>query len=144
MSVWTYSGDPATSSHDELRFRLGDTNENDPLLNDSEIDFCVARGGHMYGMLALAADAIAFLYSRETNIKISPLQIDYNNRAKMWTMRADEYRKRAAQLGYPVIQLSQAAKDAEFNDPDRTGPYFRLGMHDQATPPNFSTVSNVE
>lgn len=128
MSTWTYSGDPASSDHDQLRFNIGDTNENDPLLSDAEIDFCVAQGGPSYSGMALAAEAVAMRYGREADIRISPLSIDYNNRAKFWSMRADEYRKRSQQLGVPTFSISS------FQDPNGR-PYFWLGMHDIGTGP---------
>ena len=36
---WSYSGNPATSDIDALRFMLKDTIEEDPILQDEEIQF---------------------------------------------------------------------------------------------------------
>lgn len=37
--TWTYSGDPASSNRDAVRFTIGDTNVNAQQLQDEEIDY---------------------------------------------------------------------------------------------------------
>lgn len=66
-----------TTNRDKVRLLVGDTNENDPLLYDDEIDACLTQravtdadsvGGTAYNVIAAAADAcgaIAAKYARE-------------------------------------------------------------------------------
>ena len=65
-----------TTDRDKVRLLLGDTNEDDPLLYDDEVDAFLAQrvivvnGGTTYNVVAAAADcagAIAAKYAREFN-----------------------------------------------------------------------------
>ena len=38
MPACSYSGDPSSSPRDEVRFLIGDTTPDDPLLSDPELD----------------------------------------------------------------------------------------------------------
>lgn len=42
---WTYSGNPAASPRDELRFLLDDVNHEKPLLSDGECDYLLFQAG---------------------------------------------------------------------------------------------------
>ena len=45
---WTYSGDPTDSDRDAVRFEVGDTDENDRLLSDGEVTYCLnGRAGDL-------------------------------------------------------------------------------------------------
>ena len=41
--TWNYSGDPSLSSRDAVRFLIGDTDPNDPLVTDEEIAYALGR-----------------------------------------------------------------------------------------------------
>ena len=47
--TWTYSGDPASSPRDEVRFLIGDTDASAPLLSDAEVDYALAQYPDPYG-----------------------------------------------------------------------------------------------
>jgi hypothetical protein len=127
--TWSYSGNPAASDRDRLRFDLGDTVAEDPLLQDEELDFCLAQESSYYGALARACEAIAMRFSREASVSTGRLSLQLAERAKQWTERAQEYRKRAAAAHAPSVGgLSKAEEEAALQDPDRTGPYFRKDM----------------
>ena len=126
---WTYSGDPTSSPKDQIRFELGDTVESDPLLQDEEINFCMARESAYYGQLARACEAVAMRFSREASTKVGALSLDLSARAQQWTDRAVVYRKRAVGSHAPYAGgMSQAEKESDRDNTDRTGPYFRKDM----------------
>lgn len=68
-----------TTNRDKVRMLIGDTDENDPLLYDDEVDACLAQravtdadavGGTTYNVIAAAADcagAIAAKFARQFN-----------------------------------------------------------------------------
>lgn len=53
--AWTYSGDPATSNRDAVRFHMQDTDIDRPLLSDEEVDYLIAQWYVSYGSLILVA-----------------------------------------------------------------------------------------
>lgn len=44
--TWSYSGDPTTSPKDEVRFLLGDTDIDFPILQDEEINYLLANNNN--------------------------------------------------------------------------------------------------
>ena len=90
--AFTYSNDPASSTRDAIRFYCQDTNVDDPLLQDEEIDFLSAQWAHvtdhpMY-LAAVACEAIAARFAREISysadgisVGASELQNKYNQLA---------------------------------------------------------------
>ena len=64
--AWTYSGDPATSDRDHLRFITGDTDQNRPLWQDEEIDFLITQ------TTSLQEAARQLLQSKITQLALSP------------------------------------------------------------------------
>lgn len=67
MSTFSYSGNPATSARDEVRFLIGDTDETCMLLSDVELDYLVAKWLPLYGsalfIAAVAAKVISNRYA---------------------------------------------------------------------------------
>ena len=41
--TWTYSGNPSSTERDAVRFLVGDTDTNDQLLSNEEIDYLVTQ-----------------------------------------------------------------------------------------------------
>ena len=42
---WSYSGNPKDSPIDDVRFLVGDTNKNEPILQDEEIQYLIDEYG---------------------------------------------------------------------------------------------------
>jgi hypothetical protein len=127
--MWTYSGDPTSSPKDKIRFELGDTVSVDPLLQDEEINFCITAESSYYGQLARACEAVAMRFQREASTKVGALSYDLATRAEQFSNRADMYRKRAVGSHVPYVGgMSKAEKEADHENPDKTGPYFRKDM----------------
>ena len=90
--AFTYSNDPATSTRDAIRFYCQDTNADDPLLQDEEIEFVSAQWAHvtdhpMY-LAAVCCESIAAKFAREISysadgisVGASELQNKYNQLA---------------------------------------------------------------
>lgn len=115
---WTYSGNPASSDTDRLRFELGDVNSADPLLSDEEIAYCLAQESTFMGALARAAEAVAQRFAREATTQVGSLGLQLSERAKVWGERAKEYRRRVTSAAVP--SLAAVPSDAIFS----------VGMHD--------------
>ena len=62
--TWSYSGNPASSDNDAVRFFIGDTDTNDQQLSDEEIAFAVTVGGDKYVAAVICAEALVAKYAR--------------------------------------------------------------------------------
>lgn len=77
---WSYSGLAATSSLDAVRLLIGDTDENDPLLYDTEINYFISIEGGAKVAAAAAARAIAAKFARLADRSIGALSISYTKK----------------------------------------------------------------
>lgn len=141
MSVWTYTGDPASSDRDAVRFLIGDTIETAAIFQDEEIDWLVLQNGNIYFAAALAADAAAAQFAGAQSqgaVKtktVGALSISYDDSA-----RASEFRQLARDLRFrgavnsTIITysggISKSDKQTREQDTDWDKPSFARGMHD--------------
>jgi len=77
---FSYSGDPAGSEIDELRFYLGDTDSTNSFTTDEELTFLYdtyfSQYGHMLGVAALGAEMLAAKFARELSVSADGVSID--------------------------------------------------------------------
>ena len=104
--AFTYSTDPSVSDVDKVRFALQDTDIDDPLLSDAEIQFAIDTSDGVDAAAATCAKAIAFKFARKANMALGSLRIDYSS-------RADLYSRLAAQLSKGI-----APKLTEISEPN--------------------------
>jgi hypothetical protein len=124
---WTYSGDPAASHTDGVRFLLGDTNSADQQLRDEEIAFVLLiENDDIYRAAARGAEALAAKYARAITKKIGSAWLESEKKAQ-------HYRDLAKQLWYSagvgsvvpwVGSISQAVKQVQENNEDNVSPFF--------------------
>lgn len=112
---WTYSGDPASSAKDEVRFLVGDTNTADQLVQDEEINYVLlahADAGSAsinYRAAAEIAEAIAAKFARKADKAVGPLSIQAKQQHDHYVQLAGRLRKLAftggsiAAFGTPVL-----------------------------------------
>lgn len=76
---WNYSGNPATSDLDEVRFLLQDTDETTPLFEDEEIQYSIARLSSIYGdnlmVAAYLCDVLASSALEERSISADGVSV---------------------------------------------------------------------
>ena len=56
--TWTYSGNPGSSTRDEVRFLIQDTDTTDQLLSDEELNYLVTAYGDAYGAAVAAVGVL--------------------------------------------------------------------------------------
>lgn len=106
---WSYSGNPATSDLDAVRFYISDTDAELPLLQNEDIEFLLTRWMPIYKSVlltsAVACEIIAGKFARQVTVNadgvsvgISELQIKYNQLAE--SLR-DQYKME--QTGTPLL-----------------------------------------
>jgi len=135
--AWTYSGDPAASDRDAVRFYLGDTDEADAQLSNAEVDYLLIISGTVLGAAATGAKALSGKYARLVDKAVGDLKISYSQRKLAYDAL---YSDLSAQAGTDVLLVSlrvggqsvaQADQDAEDTDLLR-GADFAIGRDDWA------------
>jgi hypothetical protein len=130
--AWTYSGDPASSDRDAVRFYVGDTNTTEQLLQDAEVDFVLAQVATPLAAAARCARAIASKMAMLVDEKFESIDNKFSQRAKAFTSLAGQLErevKRQGGLGTPVAGgISVMAVEAARSDTDRVRPAFREGQ----------------
>jgi Phage head-tail joining protein len=119
--AFSYSGNPATSLRDRVRFELADTARNAPILDDEEIDFCIAQEPSIEGAIAKAAENITAKFRRQVNVRVGQLSLDYQARAQRYEELASYWRE-SAKGASSAVPTSIATEGG--------GPFFWRGMHD--------------
>lgn len=129
--MWTYSGNPASSPKDQVRFLVGDTDETDQLLQDEEIEWLISDRGSALAAAVAAAEAIAAKFARQVDKAVGDLRLSLSQKAQGYAARAAELRLRLATGAAPYAGgISASDKEAQELDTDRVPPAFRVGMHD--------------
>lgn len=101
---WTYGGDPSANSRDKVRFLIGDTDTNNQLLQDAEIQFLLSEwNSNAYVSAAHACDALAAKFAAKSDYSRSVGELSLSTQ---FGQQADRYRSLGAQL------LAQAALNA--------------------------------
>src|SRR5688500_9078920 len=99
--MWTYSGDPATSDKDAVRFLVGDTDIGDQLASDEELAYALSRHPDVRLASALVCDAIAAKFSRMADARVGDVSESASQRAAAYQTRADLLRTDAAMTALP-------------------------------------------
>ena len=136
--TWIYSGDPATSNKDWVRWKVGDTNSTDQLVSDEEIGAAVTAEGHKALAAAVICEHLAARYSREADQTIN--DGSGSSRTRSLSQRAGAFMKLATSLRTqssvtigvsPFLGGSSVVdKAAREDDTDRVAPAFTTGMSD--------------
>ena len=105
---WSYSGNPADSAKDEVRFLIGDTDREDQLLSDEEITFLVVLNPKQAGYAnwvcaAEAARAIAARLTKLISKKVGSLSLSYSDKARQYTDLANALDAKATSGNNQVV-----------------------------------------
>lgn len=128
--VWSYSGDPAANPKDAVRFYLGDTDPDDPQLQDEEILFLVQKfAGNVYLAAADAARGLAGKYSRRADKAVGDLRLSLSQQAQHYWDLASRLEIEAGKVAIPFAGgISCSQKQAAREDSDRVRPSFYRNM----------------
>lgn len=137
---WNYSGDPRTSTKDEVRFWLQDTDPADKLIEDEEILYVLVTEPEPIKAAASICDALSVRYSREADRQLGDFRVSLSQKAIAFAQRAKDLRTSAARnigrLPIPYAGgISASDKQSQALNPDRVKPAFQLGMHDNPGEP---------
>lgn len=129
--AWSYTNNPSTRTIDEVRFLLGDTDADDPQLQDEEITYLLttystARLAALNGARALLAK-----YARLVDKAVGDLRLSLSQRHEHYQSLIAQLEAGQLLLATPFaggISIADvAARDA---DSDRVKPAFARDLHE--------------
>ena len=125
---WTYLAGRA--DNDFVRLKIGDTNKDDPQLQDEEIAVFLDQYPPMYAAV-YACRALAAKYTRQINRSIGRLKIDTADRAAAYLAMARSLQSEADSNAVPYAGgLSLSEKAERGMDPDVNQNVFRRDLHE--------------
>lgn len=114
----TYSGDPATSDLDQVRFLIHDTTMTAPLFTDSELLWLLDEWGDTYVAAWNATEALVSRYTQlaDTSKSIGDLSLStsYGSKSQEYRALADRLQMQSGRKTSPVIQNTGVEADAMF------------------------------
>lgn len=120
--AWTYTSDPENNQIDSVRFLCGDTDENDPLMSDSEIGYLIKLKGSPQSAAIEACSRIMAKFAREVDYSIGPESVSASKRFEQYKSLLIELRQQhLASSAFPSWQ----GVDTELRDD-----IFDIAMHD--------------
>lgn len=106
---WSYSGNPAASDLDAVRFYIGDIDENLQLLQDEDIDFLLKKWMPVYNsdlmVAAGAAEIIANHFAREVSVSADGVSVSSHELQNKYEQLAENLRNmyKIERQGEPII-----------------------------------------
>lgn len=126
--TWTYSGNPANSSRDAVRFLVADTDSNDPLITDEEIAYLLDLYTEAPSAAVGAARAIAAKFSREADqartVGDLTLSESLSQKSTQYHHLGDHLAGLASGITAPPIPVANSAA---------LGAEFKIGLLDKFT-----------
>lgn len=127
--VWTYSGNPAANEKDAVRFLIGDTDPDDPLLQDEEILYLLEHTNEVEGAAAEAAYSLAARFSRQADKSVGDLSLSLSQKSAAFWQLAESLWRRSGLRALPFAGgISKSQKRATEADADRVKPAFSRSM----------------
>lgn len=102
---WSYSGDPLNSRLDRIRALIGDTNPQEPLIDDEILLWLMDQSQNDYKVASEACSIIATKFSREADMEVGDLALKLSQIAQAYRQAALEFATKASSfldVGSPI------------------------------------------
>ncbi|MDD5034850.1 MAG: hypothetical protein PHE55_08845 [Methylococcaceae bacterium] len=128
--TWSYSGNPASSDMDKVRWLIGDTATADQLVTNEEITAALVDNPQPQLAAAACLRALAALFSRRASRTVGSVSIQLSDVAKAFSDRAKELDPSGATSGaaLPLPRfggISRTDKQTLDDDTTTTQPAFK-------------------
>ena len=117
--TWSYSGDPAASDLDAVRYIIGDTSEDMSLLTDEEIKYELSKNEDVNLVSLACLDKIIAALAKEVSYTIGPEKVTAGDKYKQYLAVRDKLQK-------DLLDSSAVPLAAIPDSPS----CFDVGMHD--------------
>lgn len=103
--AWTYDvTELATSAIAQVRLTIGDTDPNDPLMQDEEIQFVLGQAaGDVMSASVLCCDFLVRRFGKMASYSLGAYSVNYSKRAEVFRQLAADFRKQKALSGPPIM-----------------------------------------
>jgi hypothetical protein len=132
--TWTYSGDPSTSDIDAIRFYVQDTDVDDKLISDEEIDYLIGQWTPVYGsnimVAAMCAEAIAAKFTREVAYSADGVSVGVEALQQKYDTLASSLRDQYKQYDIGAGPVLSGVMYSDTLDPGIRPTMFGVGMND--------------
>jgi hypothetical protein len=126
--------DPETREQDAVRFLLGDTDSNEPLLSDEEISYALNKWMTIHGTVEYTASVLALniaaRYAREASVSADGVSVQLGQVANQFRDLAASLREQHKNLLVGGVPDVGGVSPYEQLDPDTKNFAFGTGMHD--------------
>ena len=119
---WTFTGDPLNSRLDRIRALIGDTNPDEPLIDDEILLWLMDQSPNDYRVASEACHIIATKFAREADLEVGDLALRFSQIAQAYRQAALEFAAKASSfldVGLPIFTAANKA------------PLFRLRQFDR-------------
>ena len=100
---WNYSGDPSDSTLEECRFLIGETNEQEPIMQDEEIQYIIDTYGPNENQIKFQLfNRAATLFARDIKRSLGPQSEDPTERLNFFKQQAKAYKAKLSASGLSV------------------------------------------
>lgn len=139
---WTYSGKPANSTRDAVRFTVGDVDPEDKQLGDQEVEYLLSKNGDSILLASIeACNILAAKYARLVDKNFSDTSENLGTRYQHYL---DLAKRLKSEMGSSpsspatafVGGLSEGGKEIYTQDDDIVQPAFTRGLHDDQADSN--------
>lgn len=132
--TWSYT-DPSASTKDEVRFYIGDTDINDQLITDEEINWSLTQYDTPQLAGALVLRGLIAKLSRYVNNSVGGVSVSAGDMAKAFLDRVRELDPNGVTKNSVAVLpsfggLSIAGKDNLLDNEDAVQPFFRREQDD--------------
>lgn len=138
--TWTYTGNPADSNTDAVRFLAHDIDQANQRVQDEEIDWALSETGNVYLAAALICDSQSAANAGKANKSVGDLRIEYSALSKQFSDTAARLRDRALVSVSPYLGgRSRSDKESVEDDSDRAAPFFQRDQFEPVGSQSLST-----
>jgi len=131
--AFTWTGNPAASTIEKIRWEIGDTDSTNAKFTDAEINYALDEEHSVYAASARLCEQLATKYASDVDRSLGPLRVNLSQKVEFYNKRAKELRKHGAKYATPYAGGISKDKEELFkDDTDLNQPYFETGMHDNA------------
>jgi len=116
---------------DRVRFELSDTDSDDPLVEDEEIDYALTQNSNVLRVAANIAESIAVQLGRRPSVTLAQAGLSAKEQHDHYIQLAKDLRARASSSGGAVFAggISKADRETREADTDRVQPAFTTDLH---------------
>lgn len=132
---WTYTGNPADSTKDAVRFLVGQTSTSDPVVvSDQEITWAATQCGNSYATAVMVGEAMLQQYAGKDaqSLTVGNLSETYGDRAARLQVTLMNLKRQSGMRNVVPVAggLTIADQQSRAADTSLTPYVFEVGMND--------------